>query len=39
VKTGTSKLTMLQPSTGEKLEMPSPDVPAEAVVITSASIE
>lgn len=39
VKTGTSKLTMLHPSNGEKLEMPSPDVPAEAVVITSASIE
>lgn len=39
VKTGTSKLTMLHPTSGEKLEMPSQDVPAENVVITSASIE
>ncbi len=39
VKTGTSKLTMLHPTSGEKMEMPSQDVPAENVVITSASIE
>jgi cyclophilin family peptidyl-prolyl cis-trans isomerase len=38
VKTGVSKLTMLHPATGEKLEMPSPDVPAENVVIVSAEV-
>lgn len=39
VKTGVSKLAMRHPATGEKLEMPSQDVPAENVVITSATIE
>ena len=38
VKTGVSKLTMLHPATGEKLEMPSQDVPAENVVIVSATV-
>ena len=38
VKTGVSKLTMLHPMTGEKLEMPSQDVPAENVVIVSATV-
>ena len=38
VETGTSKLTMIHPATGEKLEMPSPDVPAKNVVITSATV-
>jgi cyclophilin family peptidyl-prolyl cis-trans isomerase len=39
VKTGTSQLSMRHPATGQALEMPSPDVPAEKVVITSATIE
>jgi cyclophilin family peptidyl-prolyl cis-trans isomerase len=38
VKTGTSNLTMLHPMTGEKLEMPSQDVPAANVVIVSATV-
>ncbi|RPJ34892.1 MAG: peptidyl-prolyl cis-trans isomerase [Verrucomicrobiaceae bacterium] len=39
VKTGASKLSMRHPATGEVLEMPSQDVPAANVVITSATIE
>ncbi len=38
VPTGVSNLTMLHPATGEKLEMPSQDVPSENVVIESATI-
>jgi peptidyl-prolyl cis-trans isomerase A (cyclophilin A) len=39
VKTGVTKLSMRHPATGEILEMPSQDVPAENVVITSATVE
>ena len=39
VKTGVSNLSMRHPASGESLEMPSPDVPAEKVVIKSATIE
>lgn len=39
VKTGVTKLSMRHPVTGEILEMPSQDVPAENVVITSATVE
>ncbi len=39
VETGTSPLTMRHPATGEKIEMPSGDVPKENVVITSATVE
>lgn len=39
VKTGTSQLSMRHPASGETLEMPSPDVPGEKVVIKSATIE
>lgn len=39
VKTGVTKLSMRHPATGELLEMPSQDVPAENVVITSATVE
>jgi peptidyl-prolyl cis-trans isomerase A (cyclophilin A) len=39
VKTGVSQLSMRHPATGEALEMPSKDVPAENVVIKSATIE
>ena len=39
VQTGVTKLAMRHPSTGETLEMPAQDVPAENVVITSASVE
>ena len=39
VTTGTSVLTMKHPVTGEKMQMPSTDVPAEKVVITSATVE
>lgn len=39
VKTGVTKLSMRHPATGEALEMPSQDVPAENVVITSATVE
>lgn len=39
VKTGVSQLSMRHPATGEALEMPSQDVPAENVVIKSATIE
>jgi cyclophilin family peptidyl-prolyl cis-trans isomerase len=38
VPTGVTKLTMLHPMTGEKLEMPSQDVPQENVVILSATV-
>ena len=38
-KTGVSQLSMRHPATGEALEMPSQDVPAQNVVITSATIE
>lgn len=38
VETGVTKLTMLHPATGEKLEMPAENVPAKNVVITSATI-
>ena len=37
--TGTSKLTMRHPVTGEELEMPSRDVPNENIVIVSATLE
>ena len=36
--TGVTKLTMLHPTTGEKMIIPSPNVPATNVVIVSASI-
>ena len=39
VTTGTSALTMKHPVTGEKKQIPSTDVPAEKVVITSATVE
>lgn len=39
VKTGVSPMSMRHPATGEALEMPSQDVPAQNVVITSATIE
>jgi peptidyl-prolyl cis-trans isomerase A (cyclophilin A) len=39
VKTGVTPLSMRHPATGEELEMPSQDVPAENVVIKSATIE
>lgn len=39
VATGTTTLTMRHPMTGEKLEMPSQDVPKENVIITSATVE
>ncbi len=39
VETGSSSLTMRHPATGEKIEMPSGDVPKENVVITSATVE
>ena len=39
VPTGTARLSMLHPQTGEKLTMPSRDVPKEAVVIVSAMAE
>ncbi len=39
VPTGSHKLTMRHPVTGEKLEMPSRDVPNENVVIISATLE
>ena len=38
VKTGVSNIVMLHPVTGEKLEMPSQDVPAENVTIISATV-
>jgi peptidyl-prolyl cis-trans isomerase A (cyclophilin A) len=38
VETGTTPLTMLHPATGEKLEMPSQDVPKKNVVITAATV-
>jgi hypothetical protein len=36
--TGSAKLTMLHPVTGEKLEMPSDTVPTAHVVIESATV-
>lgn len=36
--TGISKISMLHPATGEKLEMPAENVPTENVVITSATV-
>ena len=39
VPTGTTRLTMLHPQSGEKITMPSRDVPKEAVVIVSATAE
>lgn len=39
VRTGSKSLTMRHPQTGEKLEMPSGDVPEENVVILSATVE
>ena len=39
VKTGVTPMSMRHPATGEALEMPSQDVPAQNVVITSATIE
>ena len=38
VPTGTSNLAMLHPATGQKMEMPSPNVPKENVVIVSATV-
>jgi cyclophilin family peptidyl-prolyl cis-trans isomerase len=38
VPTGISKIAMLHPVTGEKLEMPAENVPTENVVITSATV-
>ena len=38
VPTGTSKLTMLHPVTGKKMEMPSENVPTKNVVILSATL-
>lgn len=38
VPTGTSKLAMLHPVTGEKIELPSENVPKENVVIQSAAV-
>lgn len=39
VKTGVTKLSMRHPATGKLMEIPSQDVPAENVVITSATVE
>jgi peptidyl-prolyl cis-trans isomerase A (cyclophilin A) len=39
VPTGTAPLTMKHPGTGEKIQVPSGDVPQERVVIESASAE
>jgi cyclophilin family peptidyl-prolyl cis-trans isomerase len=39
VPTGTSKITMLHPATGQKLEMPAQNVPEKNVVIQSATVE
>ncbi|MEO5917881.1 MAG: peptidylprolyl isomerase [Luteolibacter sp.] len=39
VETATAPLTMKHPTTGEKLTMPSEDVPVEKVVILSATAE
>ena len=39
VTTGTSGLTMKHPATGEKMQVPSSDVPVEKVIITSATVE
>ena len=39
VTTGTSGLTMKHPATGEKMQVPSSDVPVEKVIITSATVD
>ncbi|MEY5012638.1 MAG: hypothetical protein RLZ22_900 [Verrucomicrobiota bacterium] len=39
VPTGTGKMKMLHPATGEPIEMPADDVPNAAVTILSATIE
>lgn len=39
VATGTAPLTMKHPATGEKMQLPSENVPQENVVIESASVE
>ncbi|MEY5019298.1 MAG: hypothetical protein RLZ22_386, partial [Verrucomicrobiota bacterium] len=39
VPTGTGKMKMLHPATGEPIEIPAGDVPNAAVTILSASIE
>lgn len=39
VPTGSSNLTMRHPVTGEKVQLPSEDVPKENVVILSATVE
>ena len=38
VPTGVTKLTMIHPATGQKIEQPSPDVPTKNVVIESATV-
>jgi peptidyl-prolyl cis-trans isomerase A (cyclophilin A) len=38
VPTGSAPITMLHPATGEKMSMPSQDVPKENVVIESATV-
>ena len=37
--TGTAKMKMLHPATGETIEMPAQDVPSSAVTIISATLE
>lgn len=37
--TGTAKMKMLHPATGEAIEMPAQDVPSSAVTILSATLE
>lgn len=39
VQTGTAALVMRNPATGEKIEAPAENVPTEAVVIKSATVE
>lgn len=39
VATGVSKMTMLHPINGEKIEMPAENVPTSAVTILSATVE
>jgi len=38
VPTGETKLTMINPATGQKVEQPAPNVPTKNVVIESASV-
>ena len=38
VATGTAKITMIHPTSGAKMEMPSQDVPTKNVVIVSATV-